>query len=42
LTSSFIYRNTGYAFVALGTIAVYGWLIERRHGPLAVVALKSA
>ncbi len=39
LTTSFIYRNTGYAFVALGTIAVYGWLIERRHGPLAVLAL---
>src|SRR6202035_5042381 len=31
-TSPFVYRNTGYAFVALGTIAVFGWLLERRHG----------
>jgi membrane associated rhomboid family serine protease len=39
LTTPFVYRNLGYAFVALGTVAVYGWLIERRHGPLAVLAL---
>jgi membrane associated rhomboid family serine protease len=39
LTTSFVYRNIGYAFVALGTIAVYGWLLERRHGPLPVLAL---
>jgi membrane associated rhomboid family serine protease len=39
LTTSFVYRNTGYAFVALGSIAVYGWLLERRHGPLPVLAL---
>jgi membrane associated rhomboid family serine protease len=39
LTAPFIYNNTGYAFAALGAIAVYGWLLERRHGPLAVLAL---
>ena len=39
LTSPFVYRNTGYAFVALGTIAVFGWLLERRHGPIPVLAL---
>jgi membrane associated rhomboid family serine protease len=39
LTTPFIYRNLGYAFVALGTVAVYGWLLERRHGPLVVLAL---
>jgi membrane associated rhomboid family serine protease len=39
LTTSFVYRNTGYAFVALGAVAVYGWLLERRHGPLPVLAL---
>jgi membrane associated rhomboid family serine protease len=39
LTAPFIYNNTGYAFVALGTIGLYGWLIERRHGPLAVLVL---
>jgi membrane associated rhomboid family serine protease len=39
LTTPFIYRNLGYAFVCLGTVAVYGWLLERRHGPLPVIAL---
>ena len=35
----FTYINTGYAIVALGTIAVYGWLLERRHGPALVLVL---
>jgi membrane associated rhomboid family serine protease len=39
LTAAFTYDNTGYAFVAIGTIAVFGWLLERRHGPIAVIAL---
>ena len=39
ITSGFVYSNTGYAFVALGSIALFGWLIERRHGPLPVIAL---
>ncbi len=39
LTASFTYSNTGYAFVTLGAIALYGWLLERRHGPLVVIAL---
>jgi len=39
VTASFIYDNLGYAFVALGAIALYGSLLERRHGPLAVLAL---
>jgi membrane associated rhomboid family serine protease len=39
LTTPFIYRNTGYAFVAIATIAIYGWLLERRHGPTPVIAL---
>jgi membrane associated rhomboid family serine protease len=38
-TSPFVYRNTGYAFAALGTIAIFGWLLERRHGPIPVLAL---
>jgi hypothetical protein len=25
--------------IALGTIALFGWLMERRHGPAAVLAL---
>jgi hypothetical protein len=28
-----------YQFVTLVAVAVFGWLLERRHGPLAVVAL---
>ncbi len=39
ITDPFVYNNTGYAVAALGTIALYGWLLERRHGPLPVVAL---
>jgi membrane associated rhomboid family serine protease len=39
LTAPFVYNNTGYAFAALGAIALYGWLLERRHGPLPVIAL---
>jgi membrane associated rhomboid family serine protease len=39
LTAPFTYVNTGYAAVTLATIALYGWLLERRHGPLVVIAL---
>jgi membrane associated rhomboid family serine protease len=38
-TASFVYDNTGYAFVTIGAIALYGWLLERRHGPLVPIAL---
>jgi membrane associated rhomboid family serine protease len=38
-TAPFTYDNTGYAFVALTIIAIYGTLLERRHGPLAVIVL---
>jgi membrane associated rhomboid family serine protease len=39
ITAPFIYSNVGFAFVCLGAIALYGWLLERRHGPLPVLAL---
>jgi membrane associated rhomboid family serine protease len=39
LTAPFVYDNTGYAFVALSIIAIYGTLLEHRHGPLPVLAL---
>ncbi len=39
LVAPFTYINTGYAFVGLGVIGVFGWLVERRHGPVAVIAL---
>jgi len=39
ITAPFVYSNTGFAFVTLAAIGLYGWLLERRHGPLPVVAL---
>jgi rhomboid family protein len=39
VTAAFTYNNAGLAFAVLGTVAVYGCLMERRHGPLAVLAL---
>lgn len=38
-TAPFAYDNSGYAFVTLFAIAIFGWLVERRHGPLAVALL---
>jgi membrane associated rhomboid family serine protease len=38
-TSQFVYANGLYAFVALVAIAIFGWLLERRHGPVVVLAL---
>ena len=38
-TAPFTYSNTGYAFLTLGAIALYGWLLEARHGMLVVIAL---
>jgi membrane associated rhomboid family serine protease len=40
VTGAFVYDdNNGYAFVTLLAIAVFGWLVERRHGPFAVALL---
>lgn len=39
VTATFVYGNNGYAFVTLFAIAIFGWLLERRHGPLVVVLL---
>jgi membrane associated rhomboid family serine protease len=38
-TAPFVYDNTGYAVLTLLVIALFGWLIERRHGPVIVIAL---
>jgi membrane associated rhomboid family serine protease len=38
-TAPFVYDNTGYAFVALAIIAIYGTLMERRYGAVVVIAL---
>jgi membrane associated rhomboid family serine protease len=39
ITAPFVYSNTGFAVVTLAAIALYGWLLERRHGRLTVLAL---
>jgi membrane associated rhomboid family serine protease len=39
LTAPFVYDNTGYAVLSLLVIAIYGWLMERRHGPVMVIAI---
>ncbi len=38
-TAPFLYTNVGYGFIALVAIAVFGWLLERRHGPVVVLLL---
>jgi membrane associated rhomboid family serine protease len=38
-TAAFTYDNVGYAFITLAAIALFGWLLERRHGPLVVLGL---
>ena len=38
-TSPFLYLNLWYEIAAVTAIAVFGWLIERRHGPVVVVVL---
>jgi hypothetical protein len=43
LTSQFVYFHGFYSglymFATLFAIAIFGWLMERRHGPLVVLAL---
>jgi len=38
-TALLAYESSGYAFVTLFAIAIFGWLLERRHGPLPVLLL---
>jgi membrane associated rhomboid family serine protease len=42
LTAPFVYDNAGYQLAALGTIALFGWLIERRSGPVPVILIALA
>src|SRR5947209_2518363 len=39
ITYQFAYISGVYQFVVLVPVAVFGWLLERRHGPLVVLAL---
>jgi membrane associated rhomboid family serine protease len=34
VTTLFVYAGTGYEVVTLAAIFLFGWLLERRHGPL--------
>jgi hypothetical protein len=38
-TYQFAYGDRVYGFVVLTAIAIFGWLVERRHGPAVVLAL---
>ncbi|HTA34226.1 MAG TPA: rhomboid family intramembrane serine protease [Solirubrobacteraceae bacterium] len=38
-TNAFAYTDGLYAFVAILTVAIFGWLVELRHGPAVVLAL---
>jgi membrane associated rhomboid family serine protease len=42
LAAPFVYVNTGYAIAAGLGIGLFGWLLERRHGHMAVVAVFAA
>jgi membrane associated rhomboid family serine protease len=37
LSAPFIHASGWYQFAALGAVGVFGWLLERRNGPLVVV-----
>jgi len=39
LVEPLIYSNTGYTLIAVVPLAVFGWLLERRHGLLPVLLL---
>jgi membrane associated rhomboid family serine protease len=38
-TTPFLYENVWYELAAVTAIGVFGWLLERRHGPLVVIVL---
>jgi membrane associated rhomboid family serine protease len=39
VTAAFTYDNAGLAFAVLGATMLFGWLLERRHGPGPVIVL---
>jgi membrane associated rhomboid family serine protease len=38
-STQFAYLNGLYAFVTLLAVAIFGWLLERRHGPVMVLVV---
>ena len=39
VSSAFVYGNAWYELAAVTAIGIYGWLLERRHGPFPVLIL---
>jgi membrane associated rhomboid family serine protease len=39
LTAPFVHLNSWYQFAALGSVAIFGWLLERKHGWLPMLAV---
>jgi membrane associated rhomboid family serine protease len=39
VTTLFTYTHTAYEIVVLAAVALFGWLLERRHGPWAPVLI---
>jgi membrane associated rhomboid family serine protease len=39
VTSPFVYGNVWYELAAVTAVGVFGWLLERRHGPVPVLLL---
>ena len=37
LTAPFLHASGWYQFAALGAVGIYGWMLERRHGPVPLV-----
>ncbi len=37
LSAPFVHDSAWYQFAALGAVGLFGWLLERRHGPIAVL-----
>jgi membrane associated rhomboid family serine protease len=37
VTTLFVYTQNAYEIVVLGAVFLFGWLLERRHGPLATL-----
>ena len=38
-STQFVYLNGLYAFVTLLAVAIFGWLLERRHGPVVTLVV---
>ena len=39
LTAPFVHLSGWYQFAGLGALGLYGWLLERKHGPLVVLGV---